>query len=282
MLTNALIDRIANLFYNIDKSVRVDLSNDRIADERDYVSRLVTHFNYPFGLVNVYKLTKPLLKSISFSKTLPSSQEQLFGCDSIIIFQKRDRVKIGVFEAKWPRVFKNPQYRWDYAQQGSRDSHFSSQIIRQRSWSDLATIWEMFFYEEEPGIIASPFDRYGSTCILHEYADLHLNGFLDNRRIWNNQDLRDLISFAQASSVGGNNETNIRMIIKKMLKDTTKTHTIQPNANTFVLKNTSNEEASVPVVNFDKHVNAQNRFISSFMEKVGLSNFVFFKREEVE
>ncbi len=50
MLSSADAQKISDLFYAIDTHVRNDLFHNRIADERDYVSRLITHIGYPCGI----------------------------------------------------------------------------------------------------------------------------------------------------------------------------------------------------------------------------------------
>jgi len=145
MLNNLQATSIADLFYLLDTNVRVDLHKGQIADERDYVSRLVTHFNYPFGIFNKFFFGHLKFQSKWFSKVNSGHYERKFGCDFMIVFQVGNKFKVGLFEAKWARVINDPTYPWDYAQKSTKSSHFTNQIERQTLWTKEAVIWEMFF-----------------------------------------------------------------------------------------------------------------------------------------
>ena len=103
-LTDALL--VGDFFYQIDKKCREDLSRGLLISERDYVSRFTTFSMYPYG---------PFYRAPIFwlTKTLPQPSEIKFGCDAVIVFKKRNVAKVGMFEAKWPRM-KNPNKTpWD-------------------------------------------------------------------------------------------------------------------------------------------------------------------------
>ena len=105
MLTETEAISVANLFYKIDCSVRNDLYNYQVSSEPDYVSRMCTHFNYPFGILNLLQLGTLKFETTWQAKVHDKSHEQKFGCDSMIVFQFENQIKVGMFEAKWPRVF---------------------------------------------------------------------------------------------------------------------------------------------------------------------------------
>jgi hypothetical protein len=178
-----------------------------ITSERDYVSNLATHLRYPAGTIHNSRLSPPFgLPPTAFdgsitSYTMPPGHEKALGCDGIIILSRPTPgtnevlYKIGLFEAKWPRVFGGHQHiyhtksgnqdRWDSKfnpderPKKSRtppfpelQSHFSNQLIRQHVWAKTGVvIWEQFFSEQTIG--SSPkhsFKKLGSTCVLHDDA----------------------------------------------------------------------------------------------------------------
>lgn len=106
MLSRVDAEIVGNYFYQIDRKCRDDLSKGMIISERDYVSRFTTFAMYPYG---------PFLKFPVFwlAKTLPQPLETEFGCDGVIVFKKGNVAKIGMFEAKWPRMQKSSKTPWD-------------------------------------------------------------------------------------------------------------------------------------------------------------------------
>ncbi len=262
---------ISDLFYLIDTNVRNDLHYNRIADERDYVSRLVTHFNYPFGIFNQFMFNDIKFQSKWYSQVNSGHYERKFGCDSMIVFRVGNTIKVGLFEAKWARVIKDPNYAWDYPQKATKQSHFTSQINRQANWTSQAAIWEMFFYEEQVGTFNTPFDKNASTCIRHQFAKQLVSSTPSLRTVWNNADLTTLIQSEQTPNFDGTNETNLKKIIYDILIcNFGKPITIKPNDRTFYLQGTD-ERARCPVVSMTPENDNQN--IESFMKEVGLSFF---------
>lgn len=246
---------IAKLCYGIDKKCRQELYNGHIISERDYVSNLGTHLRFPFGHLISFNL--------AIAQTLPPQQETTFGCDSIIIFKKRNTVKIGIFEAKWPRYFTNFGYSWD-SKQANLESRFSSQIRRQNLWinSGLA-IWEMFFNESAPRTINRPFDEFGSSCVLHQDAYKYL---LNHKQpltvLWNNKDLNGLIS----------DSINFHKLVYNILNCRYgKLFVIEDYKVTLL--NSENKAIQVPIARAADDRNGSETILS-FMEECGLLNFI--------
>lgn len=266
---------ISNLFYLLDTNVRNDLYWNRIADERDYLSRIVTHFNYPFGIFNQFFFNHMKFQSKWFAKVNNGHQERKFGCDSMIVFRVNNKIKVGLFEAKWPRVIKDPNYQWDYNQKSTKTSHFTNQILRQSKWTSYAAIWEMFFYEEKVGTFNRPFDKNASTCVRHSFANSLVSSTPSLQTIWNNNDLTTLIQSAQTTSFdGGTKQTNIEQIIFDILTCSFgKPIDIGPNDRTFTLTSIDNvENASCPIISMSED-NDSNQIIEGFMSENGLSFF---------
>lgn len=265
---------ISELFYIIDTNVRNDLYRNLIADERDYVSRLATHFNYPFGIFNKFMFEKIKFHSKWFSKVNSGHHERKFGCDGMIVFRVDNKIKVGLFEAKWPRVIKDQKYQWDYTQKSTKTSHFTNQILRQSKWTSCAAIWEMFFYEQKVGVFDSPFDKNASSCIKHEYANALVTSTPSLQTIWNNDDLITLISSAQTSAYDGTNEANIEQIIYDILTCSFGNPIdISSSDKTFILKSIDgNESASCPIISMSDD-KSEDQYIEGFMTENGLSFF---------
>lgn len=265
---------IANLFYLLDTNVRNDLHNNRIADERDYVSRMVTHFNYPFGIFNQYLFNHIKFKSKWFIKVNSGHHERKFGCDSMLVFKVKNKIKVGLFEAKWPRLIINPSYQWDYTQKSSKSSHFTNQIERQAKWTNQAAIWEMFFYEEKVGVFNSPFDKKASTCIRHKFAKTFVNTTPSLQTIWNNSDLINLIKSEQTAAFNGTNETNLKTIIFDILTCSFgKSISVKPHDRSYTLiSNNEEERVKCPIINMTTD-DGLNQTIESFMAENGISFF---------
>ena len=182
-MVNEIVSRfIASLCYSIDRTCRHDLQANRIVSERDYVSNLGTHLRFPLGPFCEFNL--------ALATTLNGGLERIFGCDSILIFRHRNEVKIGIFEAKWPRFFTQQNYPWDSLSKKNNDSRFSSQIIRQQNWNASGlTIWEMFFNESLPGTNHVNWDDLGSTCVLHTDASNYFHTIMSGNQfqLWTEQ-----------------------------------------------------------------------------------------------
>lgn len=265
---------ISNLFYVLDTNVRHDLHNNRISDERDYVSRMVTHFNYPFGIFNQFLFTHIKFQSKWFSKVNNGHYERKFGCDSMIVFKVNNKIKVGLFEAKWPRLIVSPNHPWDYTQKSTKTSHFTNQITRQSKWTNQAAIWEMFFYEEKVGVFNPPFDKNASTCVRHKFAQALVNSTPSLHIIWNNVDVTNLIQSEQTKTFNGTNETNLNEIIFDILTCSFgRPIVIKPDDRTFVLTSNDEEErARCPIIDMTTDEDS-NQQVEGFMAENGLSFF---------
>ena len=234
---------LALLLQHHDANCRHDLSEGFITSERDYVSNLATHLRYPAGTIHNSRLPSSIgLPPSAFdgsitSYTMPPGHEKVFGCDGIIVLSRpiagTDKVlhKIGLFEAKWPRVFGGHEHiyptksgnqdRWDSKfnpdtrpikerepplLKSAYQSHFSDQLIRQHAWAnpDLV-IWEQFFSEEPVNTTSNPnFKKLGSTCVWHDeaYNFMRFDPRLDPDKpapngTWLRKHLKDLLAQSQ-------------------------------------------------------------------------------------
>jgi hypothetical protein len=143
-----------------DRLVRADLINGFIVNENDYTSNFTSAFRREINSRDIPGIS-------AHSQVLTPSVERKTGTDGCIIFRNKNHFKIGIFEAKWPRLSTHTNY-WDSLQKNTAISHFDSQIYRQKNFTNLA-IWEMF-YCEEPYKANSLFPPFGSSCVWHSDA----------------------------------------------------------------------------------------------------------------
>lgn len=278
MLTPSEALLIADLFYTLDKQVRHDLSLGKIADERDCVARLVGSFSYPFGIFNQYGFHHLRFRSKWFARVNSSGHEQWFGCDSMLVFRVDNQLKVGLFEAKWPRILNDPHHCWDYPQKSTKLSHFTNQIRRQAAWTSQAAIWETFFFEAPVNTAHPPFDLHGATCVRHDVARQLVDEQPDLETLWDNADLQTLIQRAQGSSAIGKQMTNLRQMVLDMLTcEFGEAIDIEPDSRRFVLTSISPaltpERAYCPILTFSGDDNNSPAFIEDFMASNGLTFF---------
>ena len=237
MLNRTEALRIARLFRFFDATCRQDLSTRRILSERDYVSNLAAHIRYPHGAVLSPRLLsagKFLNKGRIFhtgsprfvSVTSAPNIEQEYGCDSIIIFSfdlGKGRIlhRVGMYEAKWPRLKKNSTLianGWDDIGWKPINkkrvppppkiykSRFTNEVLRQQALIHSGVVvWEQFFCQQNVLYWDASFRMYGSTCVWHKHAHRYLidNPWLQpgpgsdfhgpSSRAWNEQDLTSLL-----------------------------------------------------------------------------------------
>ncbi|MFA6245330.1 MAG: hypothetical protein WC615_00225 [Mucilaginibacter sp.] len=290
MLSATEAQIVADLFYRLDIQTRFDLSRGLIADERDYVSRLAHSLSYPFGVFNHYSFNSLKLSSKWFARVNDGTMERRFGCDSMIVFQVEDQVKVGLFEAKWPRVIKDPGYHWDRYQKSVKRSHFTHQIERQAKWSKQAAIWEMFFLELSPGTVHVKYDLLGSSCVHHKIAKRLITKDPSLKMLWENKDIEALLSEAQHSPLGLKIETNLKTMINGLLNCSLgKPVKVDPGQSSFELRsNDKKMQVRIPMLfgkSYDEPLSrlttdreySGNENIGGFMEENGLSFFQFVK-----
>lgn len=252
---------MAEVCYLLDVSSRLELSDEIITSERDYVSNLTKAIrDIP---KNSFSRTFPFLflqKRYIHSQQLKGPHERAFGCDAMIMIRTNTFLKVGLFEAKWPRISK--KYDWDYINKKSGISHFSDQLKRQKHFSKAFAIWEMFLTELPPGsAMPSGFDKYGSTCVLHDEAFL-----FDSKRgsstPWNTADLIKMI--------GAYPRVNRKLsgILLKMLSCKIGKR-FNPEINSIEIES-PDQPISIPANYFE-----MGNQIPQFMEQYGLDHFIY-------
>ncbi len=179
------ITEICNYSYIADKEARSDLVGGYIATENDYTSnftgalRRITNANSKTGLA-------------ATSYVLSPPEERISGCDATIIITSNGHFKVVTFEAKYPRMTKS-YYTWDYAQTSTGLSHFSDQLERQKRFSSIHAIFEMFYckspYLKQPNFMQNEV----SSCVWHKDAITYDNNRSNPNQVWSSKDLEGLL-----------------------------------------------------------------------------------------
>jgi len=252
---------LSELCYAIDSICRNDLWLEQITSERDYVSNLLSHFRFPLGPFSKCSLVK--------AKTNPNNIEQIFGADSMIIFKLQDGVKVGMFEAKWPRLIKESNYAWDsFITSGTSEnkgkSRFTTQLKRQLDNKNSGIVfWEQFFIEEKPGVSSNGFDKLGSSCIL--LNDAHKcfikNKGSDETIKWSNSDFPELLKKGK----------NIQQIFEQILLCKLGKKMKVKDGKIQLLKS---NEMEIPIIE-SEGLNKDNiEAIKTFMKENGIINYL--------
>ena len=178
------IMEVVNFATWADREARSDLVIGHISGENDYTSNFTGALR---RIINSYSQTG--LRASSF--VLNNASEQKLGCDAAIVLQSNKECKIGLFEAKWPRITK-PHYGWDGTQTSKGLSHFTDQLDRQAIALKKFpfAIFEMFYCEADFGKQPSFMMSDGSTCVWHEEAVSFNDGRPNREAIWDNVDLK--------------------------------------------------------------------------------------------
>lgn len=199
-------------------------------------------------------------RSFVFSRTTDPLQETKFGCDAMVMIRTNKFLKVGLFEAKWPRL-KLVNYNWDSIQKKSGISHFSDQLDRQSKFSKEIAIWEMFLNDFPSDCRIDLFDPYGSTCITHEEA-FSFDSTRNKNTVWTHNDLKDMLRSQPMAN------RSLQGIILKMLQ--CKIGKPFPPSSKSILVGSSDDQIEIPT----NYVEMGNQ-IPLFMEQYGLGNFIY-------
>jgi hypothetical protein len=252
MISNNKAKIISNFIYYIDSICRNDFHIDNIVNERDYVSNFSCHIRYPNGIIKRKALIQPLI----FCSTSNAFIEQKYGIDSIIIFKKDNKCKIGGFESKVLKKdfdsINKPKYK-------PRISRFTSQLERQKLIWNSIVVWEMFFNKEKLGSSNFNLDKYGSTCIMHSDCINYYKNNINNQSVqWKLKDIH-----GQSSSF-----KNIKDIIFQMLIcELGEKHNVSDN---FI--KLKEMEENIPF--------SGSKEILDFLKKTGIKNYLLYNINE--
>ena len=201
---------LPEIFYQCDQSTRRDLFTGSVISENGYVERLITR------VTDAAK--RMAIPATCFTRALNQKESRKTGCDAMVVFRLGPLARIGMFEAKWPRI-SIPGYPWDAFQKGTKKSHFSDQISRQGAWLDSAAIWELIIVEQELGKQPSDYDALGSTCAWHTVADFLILNRPTDETLWTNEALSILNALQAFFTVtaDGSSVRNIGDVIRSLL-----------------------------------------------------------------
>ncbi|MGE6322724.1 hypothetical protein ACQKEF_21045 [Pseudomonas oryzihabitans] len=180
-----IIRKIKHCAYYADRLTRTDLIEKYVVSENDYTSQFTSAFRR-----EINALAQPGLSATI--KLLDSSAERAVGADACVIFENGREIKVGIFEAKWPRLSTHVNC-WDSKQKSTGRSHFDSQLSRQNLLHPEIAIWEMFYceypFKDQPSFMPD----YVSACVWHDDA---FNFSLSRTRSvqpWNDEELKTLL-----------------------------------------------------------------------------------------
>ncbi len=155
-----VIQEVADCATWADRLIRADLIAGFVVTENDYTSNFTGALRREINSRQIRGLS-------AHTQVLTPRVERNTGTDACIILQNQTHFKIGLFEAKWPRITTHANY-WDSIQKSNLRSHFDNQIAKQSTLSNYA-VWEMFYAEESYGQ-SKLFPQYGSACVWHSDA----------------------------------------------------------------------------------------------------------------
>ncbi|BAU64145.1 hypothetical protein STA3757_15150 [Stanieria sp. NIES-3757] len=183
------IDDVSKSVLWADCMVRSDLAIGLIANENDYTSNLTSTIRRQINSKN-----RSYLKATSL--VLKPRFERKLGCDASIILSNTKEFKVCLFEAKLLRLSQY-QDSWDYVQRKTGQSHFSGQVQRQLSVSNIFAVWEMFYCDYPFGKQPNWMNSNTSSCVWHSEAYSKVQGRTNSTR-WTDMELEDLLTDAAA------------------------------------------------------------------------------------
>ena len=202
---------IADFFYEADERTRLDLSIDKVINERDYLSRWITLLEHPHGIRGRGQLP---FRQMYFVNSLPGPKERKYGCDALLIFTHASNVKLIAIEGKYPR-FHQARYKWDKTIVQTNKiskSHFSIQLDKQNQLSKAGVpVLEMFINHDAPNSRHSSayLDQQGSSFVERHIAYAHSCRW----KTWKQSDATDIIKTQYQAT----NDVGIRHFIIGLL-----------------------------------------------------------------
>lgn len=181
-----IISVIGDCAHWADRLVRSDLVERIVVSENDYTSNFTSAFRREINARSIPGLRARI-------QVLNKNAEQKMGADACIVFQNDKVLKIGIFESKWPRLSTHSN-AWDSIQKSSGDSHFHSQLVRQKQHAPKLAIWEMFYCEEPFEKQQEGFPNYGSACVWHDAAYSATNLRSSSKSPWTDTELEKLLT----------------------------------------------------------------------------------------
>ncbi|MEH0166712.1 hypothetical protein [Roseateles microcysteis] len=180
-----ITQQIVNCAHWADKLVRADLIEGIIVSENDYTSNFTSALRREIDARAIPGLRAKI-------QVLNPSAERELGADACVILQNQSHFKASIFEAKWPRLSTHVN-TWDSRQKSTGESHFQSQLLRQRMQRHNTAIWEMFYCEFPFSKQPSYMPGEGSACVWHEDAFRTAAVRLDPHDPWTDDELMALL-----------------------------------------------------------------------------------------
>lgn len=263
MLPVPVAQAIAASAYALDRETRRDLAAGAITSENDYTSNLTARLRLSLGPF-------PHL-TWHYSRRLGATEEQRFGCDALLMFAFEDKVKIGMFEGKWPRYFQKPAFAWDSLRKDGR-SRFTSQIDRQHAWKEVAAVWEMFYNESAVPGSPLPWDPEGSACVWHEDAHQFDLSIRRSQAVWSNADLGNLLRHV---STRGKAPNLYDVILALLTCREGRLHAFSDSDRKLSIRSSEDESEEIPLPPAPTGTQEDDARIRAFMAERGLASYTF-------
>ena len=189
--------------------------------------------------------------------------------DGILVFRYKNFLKIALIEAKLvhPGGF-------DYIQNGTSQSHFTTQIIKQGSWSNNFACFELFILKLPIGQDSPPLDRDGSSCAWRSTALQHIQGRPRTPVLWKMSDL-----------IGTNHLRlcNLEDIVNDILSCSEGRGLNYLPADGFieVLDNAGTRTMKVPIPDLFWGTRTRNR-VDNFLKEFGFGFYEYFNFSSIE
>lgn len=180
-----IIKEIVRCALWADRLVRADLIDNLIVSENDYTSNFTSAFRREVNSRAIAGLSARI-------QVLNPRAERALGADACVILENSTHFKAGIFEAKWPRL-KTRVNAWDSLQTASKQSHFHTQLLKQRQQSRFLAIWEMFYCEFAFSSQPKFMPDYGSACVWHDDAYSYSAARSSNNAPWTDNELTSLL-----------------------------------------------------------------------------------------
>lgn len=261
---------IASYVYEADKLTRYAMVNGYTDhSERSYMGAIA---GYSMGELIRHKI---LGRNVNMYFDVRDRRKH----DGIIIFRIRDKVKIGICEAKILRFEQritrrdnNLNTAWDWAERGTNNSHFYKQVQNFEKISSKIAKWYVFALDLGIDRRSPPLQSKASSCIWHQNMRHHIRASdISIHHIWTLDDLINVPSYMH---------NNLYEIIYDILQCKKGIPFRVPNGiNTVQVKIRGADTWVVPVPSYidgnEKIVNMQG-LINEFMGKNGLGFYSYY------
>ncbi len=260
---------IASTVYKADRLTRFTMVKE-FADfnERSYMGAVA---GYSLGQLVDYNI---LGKHINMYFDVRDTHDY----DAILIFRIKNKVKIGICEAKLlrfqdrgSRIHKLLRSRWDNYQAGTTNSHFYTQYLKFNNFPNTIARWYMFAADLDLRTRTPTIDALGSTCVWHD----NMHNYIAAQTISINHrwKLQDVVNIPNAYT------TNLYHIVYDILrcKSGKELKVVKNNPFVSIKLEDKSREINIPIPNSNTDSNIDIKgLIQEFLKKNDLSHYYYY------